>query len=55
MSLTRSLLKELQISPDAANASLPLTRNPSTRFGRSAMPHAARRRSSKASGRRLPK
>ena len=37
------------------NASLPLTRNPSTRFGRSAMPHAARQRSSKASGRRLPK
>ena len=50
MSLTRSLLKELQISPDAAERIIAAHAE-----SIDALRHAARQRSSKASGRRLPK
>ena len=54
MSLTRSLLKELQISPDAAERII-AAHAESIDALRQERDAAARRRSSKASGRRLPK
>ena len=52
MSLTRSLLKELQISPDAAERIIAAHAESIDALRQE---HAARQRSSKASGRRLPK
>ena len=53
MSLTRSLLKELQISPDAAERIIAAHAESIDALRQER--DAARRRSSKASGRRLPK